>query len=197
MVQVHANLCAKTNAKTYAIHEGSTSWIHKVQRTVASNQRTQNENAKNIDNQSNTQFQPGHYTKHKGMHIRNCKHNNNTQHWTNACTKMQPNTTQLPEKPTPHICKMQKLHLQCTGHNPMHKTVHRPRHNPGHSPGHSPMHSQAGHRPRHRPDHSPGHRPGHSPAHSTEHNTGHRQDQGTGQTTGQGTSQHTCHTTTS
>ena len=46
MVQVHANLCAKTNAKTYAIHEGSTSWIHKVQRTVASNQRTQNENAK-------------------------------------------------------------------------------------------------------------------------------------------------------
>ena len=171
MVQVHANLCAKTNAKTYAIHEGSTSWIHKVQRTVASNQRTQNENAKNIDNQSNTQFQPGHYTKHKGMHIRNCKHNKNTQHWTNACTKMQPNTTQLPEKPTPHICKMQKLHLQCTGHHPMHKTVHRPRHNPGHSPGHSQKHSPM-HNPGHSTMHNPGHNtwpsPGPNPGHNTE-----------------------------
>ena len=39
-------VCQNKCKNTYAIHAGSTSWIHKVQRRVASNKRTQNGNAK-------------------------------------------------------------------------------------------------------------------------------------------------------
>ena len=92
MGQPDANWCAKTNAKTNAIHAKSISWIPKVEKPMATNKNTKCQ-YKNTSNNCNKQFQPEQCTKHKGMHTRNCNQTKNTHHWTTGCTKMQP--TQL------------------------------------------------------------------------------------------------------
>ena len=174
MGQPDANWCAKTNAKTNAIHAKSISWIPKVEKPMATNKKHKMTIQKHKQQlQQTIPARTMHKTQgHAHQKLQPDQKHTPLDHWMH---KNATSTTQVPEKATPHIFSMQKQHPQCTGHNTEHITGH----NPMHSQGPSPMHSQW-HNPGHSPGHSTGHSPIPSPGHNTRHNPGHTTRHNTG-----------------